>query len=48
MKDGTVTVIKQRQKQGDKQYDYYLTEYSAQAGQQAYDTARMNSGRTYK
>lgn len=48
IKDGMVTVIKQRQKHGDKQYDYYLTEYSAQAGQSAYDTARVNSGRTYK
>lgn len=48
IKDGTVTVIKRRQKQGDKQYDCYFTEYSAQAGQSAYDTARVNSGRTYK
>lgn len=48
IKDGTVTTIKQRQKQGDKQYEYYQTDYSAQAGQTAYDTARINSGRPHK
>ncbi|WP_251870343.1 IS30 family transposase, partial [Enterococcus italicus] len=47
IKDGTVDVIKQRQIHGTKQYDYRKTEYSPEVGQAAYDTARLNSGRTY-
>ncbi|MGL9790629.1 hypothetical protein IGI75_003403 [Enterococcus sp. DIV2469a] len=47
IKDGTVEVIKQRQIHRTKQYDYRKTEYSPEAGQAAYDTARLNSGRTY-
>jgi len=47
IKDGTVAVIKQRQTHGSRQYEYRRTEYSPEAGQAAYDTARLNSGRTY-
>ncbi len=47
IKDGTVEVIKQRQIHGTKQYDYRKTEYAPEAGQAAYDTARLNAGRTY-
>ena len=47
IKDGTVEIIKQRQIHGTKQYDYKEMEYSPEAGQAAYDNARLNSGRTY-
>lgn len=47
IKDGTADVIKQRQIHRTKPYDYRKTEYSPEAGQAAYDNARLKAGRTY-
>lgn len=45
---GTVSQLKQRQKQQGKVYDYYHQVYSADAGQADYDTQRLQCGRQPK
>jgi len=47
VKDGTVDQ-KREQRQNGKVYTYYYKVYSAQAGQEAYEKARKNSGRKHK
>ncbi|WP_208559376.1 IS30 family transposase [Marinilactibacillus kalidii] len=44
---GTITQLK-RQKQNDKVYDYYSTNYDPNAGQAAYDRLQLNCGRRPK